>query len=431
MTSYLSRASSAIPKLGILDNSNGPSGLSRYLQMLWPMLTGHFEVIVFGDPSGPYAEWAGSTMVPLPASLLHTHWKTVEVGRQPSQSASASRSILRSAYLRFAPNWTRRKLGLTKNADALAKVLRTHDLSIAMMPLCDLEYYPLAASMAGVRERVGTFHLPPPVGPNFATATMLRSMLRRLTRSIAVSERIGTAWTSLAPHMRGTMTVIPNGIDEIPLHSPLQIANALRRWSLDGLDQPLWIAAGRLTEQKGFSFLIDAVAKLRREQIPITVAIAGEGPEHTQLEDQIRQKGLEKEIRLLGQVEELSILLQAADGFVLSSISEAMPYALLEAMVIGLPVVATAVGGVPELVKNQVTGVLCDSRSPAQLAAGLQQCVTDHEFAKRVADAGRVVVRQRFSAESMRQKTLEVLGGGAAGTSSRSNGHSNAPRVSL
>jgi glycosyltransferase involved in cell wall biosynthesis len=399
------------PTLGIIDPSDGPSGLSRYLELLWPMLTGHFEVVVFGDPKGPYSAWTGGALAPLPSSLLHKDWKTVKPVQPGTPTSTPGRSIGRSVYHRFAPKWFRRKLGLSKDASQLAAVLKKYNVTVAFMPLCDLEYFPHAASMAGIRRRVGTFHLPPPAASGFATKRMLRSMLNRLTGSIAVSARIGAEWVALDRRIKSSMTVVPNGIDKICPSSQIERKQVLRKLSLDDIRRPLWVAAGRLTEQKGFTFLVDAVAQLKRKKLGLTVVIAGEGPNHERLAEQIRRNDLAQEVRLLGQVAELPLLLQAADGFVLSSISEALPYALLEAMVLGLPVVATAVGGVPELVRDQESGVLCEPGSVEALEAGIEQCLRDEVFARRIGDLGREVVTDLFSAATMRQKTLEVLTG--------------------
>ena len=399
------------PTLGILDSSDGPSGLSRYLEMLWPALTDEFRVVVFGDPRGPYTDFPGSTFVALPEKL----WNRRPVGSHSQAgangpSSSLSRSAMGSLYRRFAPVWARASVGFTRNALAAARILRAHHLDAVYMPLCDLEYAPFAAWIAGVPGRVGVFHLPPGNELSNGIRQLTRMMLKRLTRSIAVAEQVGAAWGALDSAARNRMTVIPNGVGIPDLENRFeQRSSVLAHHDLMNDRGAVWLAAGRLTSQKGFSYLLDAVALLKSRHPEFLVAIAGEGPLQGELSEEISRLGLTRNVKLLGQVRGLDALMRVVDGFVLSSISEAMPYVLLEAMSHALPVVATAVGGVPELVRNGTNGVLCDPGSPGQLATGIDFCLSQTEAARAMAAAARDTIRSYYSAETMRSSTLAVF----------------------
>lgn len=405
------------PTLGVLDLSDGPSGLSRYLEMLWPALTTEYRVVVFGDPRGPYASWPGCQFVPLPEQLWHQSWKAATANEDSSTlPTQRNRFNLRSAYRRLAPRWARRTIGFVRDAKLIAGVLHSHCVDTVYLPLCDLECTPLAAWMAGIRGRVGVFHHLPPTHPSRSVRYATRASLNLLTSVIAVSEGAGSSWGHYLPTIRPKIVVVPNGIvindPDVPDHPRAEV---LAKHGLPTTDRPIWLAAGRLAPAKGFSHLVDAVAQLRNRHPNLLVAIAGEGPLHAELTAQISRLELSGNVTLLGQIRGLDSLFRVADGFVLSSVSEAMPYVLLEAMSHGLPVVATAVGGVPELVQNGKNGILCSPGSPEQLAAGIDHCLTQPEAARAMAQAGRIRVRDSYSVEAMRASTVTVFRAAASG----------------
>src|SRR5690606_11391969 len=117
-------------------------------------------------------------------------------------------------------------------------------------------------------------------------------------------------------------------------------------------DRILIGAVGRLSPEKGFDLLIRAVGELVQEGMNLGLLIAGEGPERSHLEAQIRQQPDPSRFRLLGHQSDLSDFYGAIDVYALSSLSEGLPNVLLEAMAMALPVVASRVGGVPQLIED-------------------------------------------------------------------------------
>lgn len=409
------------PTLGLLDTSDGPSGLSRYLELLWPVLTNEFRVVVFGDPRGPYTDFSSSEFVPLPQKQRNRHSNDLHAQKRNDDPSSFHvRLALRSAYLKFAPALARASVGFARDAFAIARVLRPHRLNVLYMPLSDLDHTPFAAWIAGVPGRVGVFHLPPSGSASRGTRQVTRTMMKSLTASIAVSNQIGAAWGALSPAARKRMSIIANGITIPDLKTNSESRESvLARHGLSNDGRALWLAAGRLTTQKGFAYLVDSISSLKDRYPELVVAIAGEGPLHGELSAQIHRLGLTHHVKLLGQVKGLEALMQVADGFVLSSISEAMPFVLLEAMSHGLPVVATAVGGVPELVQDGKNGVLCRPGSSDQLASGIELIVSQPETARAMGEAARDTVRRCYSVDAMRASTLEVFRGAADGIRSK------------
>jgi len=139
-----------------------------------------------------------------------------------------------------------------------------------------------------------------------------------------------------------------------------------------GVLRPLWVCAGRLEEQKGQDVLLDALAEVRRRGLEFVAVLAGDGSLRPALEQRARTLGLEANVRFAGQVEDLGPLLGAADVVALPSRWEGMPLVLLEALARGRPVVASAVGGVPEVVTDGEHARLVPPGDVAALATALE-----------------------------------------------------------
>jgi glycosyltransferase involved in cell wall biosynthesis len=140
----------------------------------------------------------------------------------------------------------------------------------------------------------------------------------------------------------------------------------------------------------------------------IRLLIAGDGPERPRLVSEIARLGLDGAVELLGTRGDVHELLAAADVFVLSSESEGMPMSVLEAMAAGLPVVASAVGGVPEVVRDGETGALVPPRDPVALAEAIRLLVADPALRQRFGDAGRRRVEREFAVADFRRAHLEL-----------------------
>jgi glycosyltransferase involved in cell wall biosynthesis len=162
----------------------------------------------------------------------------------------------------------------------------------------------------------------------------------------------------------------------------------------------LWVAVGNLTRQKGYSILIDAFNLLPSENI--SLAIAGSGPLTPFLNKKIIELGLHDKIIIMGRVDYIPDLMAAADALVQSSIFEGLPGVLLEGMASALPVVAAAVGGVPEIVVDSITGLLVPPEDPIKLKEAMSRLMEMPE-AKRLemGQAGRLRVEEKFSLDNM------------------------------
>jgi glycosyltransferase involved in cell wall biosynthesis len=163
-----------------------------------------------------------------------------------------------------------------------------------------------------------------------------------------------------------------------------------------------------LTGHKDHATLLDAAAIVLRRRPDARFVIVGEGPRRRELEARAREGGLEGRVVFAGFRTDVDRLLPAFDLFCLSSRLEGLGTSLLDAMAFGLPIVATAAGGIPEAVEDGVTGLVVPVRDPGALAHGLLGLLEDPERRRRLGDAGRRRFRDRFTADRMVEETLRV-----------------------
>jgi glycosyltransferase involved in cell wall biosynthesis len=196
----------------------------------------------------------------------------------------------------------------------------------------------------------------------------------------------------LAAHERipeKSIRTIPNGIDtrQWPAMTP-QLAG------------PAVIVA-RLNPEKDHATLLNAVAQVVREAPEFRLVVAGDGPCLPQLQQLARSLQITQHVHFLGAVRDVPTLLRQARMKVLSSVSEGMSLTLLEAMATGLPIVATTVGGNPEVVQHELTGLLVAPGNPEALAAALLRLQRDDALVTRLGQAGRHRAEEQFDIRQM------------------------------
>lgn len=195
---------------------------------------------------------------------------------------------------------------------------------------------------------------------------------------------------------------IPNGV-AIPLPDPGARQRLRAEFGLG--DAPVAIVVSRLHPDKGIQHLIDATALLIDDVPGIRLLVVGDGSERVKLEDQTSRTGLEDVITFTGFRTDVVDLLRAADVCVLPSYHENMPYGILEAMSVGLPVVATAVGGIPEVVVEGETGLLVPPRETEPLRGAIASVLCGPRAAQAMGAAGLERVRTHFTIGQMLEST--------------------------
>jgi glycosyltransferase involved in cell wall biosynthesis len=166
------------------------------------------------------------------------------------------------------------------------------------------------------------------------------------------------------------------------------------------------VGVGRLAEQKDFATLISALALLPAGTARLRVL--GEGPLRATLEAQTAALGLADSVELVGEVADVRSQLEQADVFALTSRWEGLPLSVLEAMAAGLPVVASAIDGIPEAVAEGETGYLTPPGEPRQVADALSRLAADPELRARLGAAGRHRAEERFSLPRWRSAHLDL-----------------------
>jgi len=212
---------------------------------------------------------------------------------------------------------------------------------------------------------------------------------------VAVSEEVRRSAAGIGRRARSGAAVVPNGVD----FERLDEGAACRPDPLPREPRGAFrvLVPASLIWQKGHDVLVDAIEALRASPFPpLQLWLAGDGPERPALEERIEAAGLGREIHLLGNRSDVFALMARADLVALPSRVEGHPLALLEALALGRPAIATRVGGVGEIVRPDETGLLIPPGDPAALAAALQRLRRDPALRRRMGAAAARDARARF-----------------------------------
>jgi glycosyltransferase involved in cell wall biosynthesis len=258
---------------------------------------------------------------------------------------------------------------------------------------------------------------------------------KRLSQITAVSRPAAHEYARLLG-WKGSVEQIDNGVP--PIERRAELRQRLRR-SLELHDDTFVFAAvGNIKPEKGFEDLLEAAASLRNMAAgrACTVLIAGEPADkeyHAALVAQSKKLNPGGDVRFLGYCSDTQSLYSAADAFVLSSRKEGLPMVLLEAMSAGLPVVATEVGAVPEVIRRDLDGLLVPPASADQLARAMFRVATDEGLRVSLGSAAQARVESRYGVRRMARHYLDVYSLAAAGparsVSAREAGKAARPSV--
>ncbi len=197
------------------------------------------------------------------------------------------------------------------------------------------------------------------------------------------------------------IAVVHDGVDPAPLLHPRGLREVTRHRLGLPADAPLVGAVGALVLHKGHRHLVEAMVGLEAHLV-----IAGEGPLRADLEAQIQRLGLQDRVLLVGRVEDVPALIEALDLFAHPSVEEGMGQAVVEAMLAGVPVVATSAGGLVDVVEDGISGVLVAPGRAGALTRAISAGLRGPGAAKRRATVARERALSRFSVERMVGETL-------------------------
>ncbi|HXT22856.1 MAG TPA: glycosyltransferase family 4 protein, partial [Thermoanaerobaculia bacterium] len=196
----------------------------------------------------------------------------------------------------------------------------------------------------------------------------------------------------------------PNGVPPAPAQPAYVAARSAQL-------PPVVLYSGRLRSRKAVAVLLQAMPRVLAAVPACRLVVVGDGEQSAHVAAAVRARGLATHVELAGSLPRPAAMarLFEADVFCLPSTYEGLPLAILEAMAAGLPVVATAVSGNPEAVEDGTTGLLVPPESAAALADALIALLTDPERRRRMGEAGRARVAERFSIDRVAERHLELL----------------------
>lgn len=205
------------------------------------------------------------------------------------------------------------------------------------------------------------------------------------------------------------MTIIPHGIKQIDFSSREQAREDLaKRYTLYAKRSDLWIVTiANLYKTKGINYLIDAAALLKKDGLEPNFIIIGSGS----MEVSYKLKTISyklKSFHFVGSIPDAARYLKAFDIFVLPSVKEGMPYALLEAMQAGLPIITTSVGAIPEMLENEMNGLIVPPTNSRILAEAIQRLLRNHDLRENLSQRVALEFQEKFSFEKMLGKTSQI-----------------------
>jgi glycosyltransferase involved in cell wall biosynthesis len=301
----------------------------------------------------------------------------------------------------------------------LARLMRSGRYGIVHSHLVHADWHVGCASIAAPEVTlVSTKHNDDPFRRGFVFRGVERAVTNRCAMVIAISEALRhftLRWT----HPRTDVVTVHYGL-KAPGHAP-------PARSEDPV--PTLLAVARLVRQKGLDVLVRAMRAVTSRVPDARLLIAGEGPERAALERLVRNLGLEQSVSLLGHREDVPELMRRAWLLVHAARWEGFGLVLLEAMQEGLPVIATAVGAVPEIVVDGETGRLVAPDDDRAFADAVLAALGEQRFRREAGAGGFQRLVERFSADAMGRATAAVYDRATATTSDRLARASPTPRT--
>jgi glycosyltransferase involved in cell wall biosynthesis len=405
--------------IGYYDDSKSPGGTTRYLLTLLSGLNrDEFEPILFALVDRAWHKDAAALGVKI--VLLKEPQDSTPVSA-PGPVSSPRRRITLPKKIA----WT---LGIAREISALQRLFNKHAVDLLHSNNAGAEPAPIAARISRVPCVLATWHVDPSYDlENLRNTWNYRLLemasMRAPHHNIAVSKATACAWIRrcLFSSRRAveSITIVHNGVDVAKLSRAASIQTAKIKHGWD--DRLVIGSVGRLDAAKGYEYLLRALPEVFNRYEDIVVRIAGSGELLEQLRDMAAQLGLGDRVEFLGFTANVKDFLESIDIYVQPSLCEALPMAILEASAVGVPVVASDVGGVAECIVDGETGYVVPPRDPEALGNAIAKLVFDPSLRIRMGKAASRLIRERFRDDQMVNATQDVyrdlLGAMKSGTS--------------
>nr|WP_314542794.1 TIGR03088 family PEP-CTERM/XrtA system glycosyltransferase [uncultured Massilia sp.] len=296
-------------------------------------------------------------------------------------------------------------LGLGVHARLFKLLRRLRPAILHTYNLGTIEYH-ATALLAGVPVRVHAEHgrdAGDPQGLNRKHNLLRRLLVPVIDRYVPVSRDLDAWLGKVVGIPAAKRLLIDNGVDTERFRPAPVATDPSEPWQAEGAF--VIGTVGRLQDVKDHATLVDAFALLRdmlpEQRARLRLVLVGDGPLRARLEEKIAAAGLQDGVWLAGARRDVAPAMRSFSLFALSSIAEGTPVTMLEAMASGLPIVSTAVGGIPDLVQDGVDGALVPPSDPRALAEALASYVRDEAQARRHGAAGRTRIENNYSIAAM------------------------------
>lgn len=241
---------------------------------------------------------------------------------------------------------------------------------------------------------------------NLIFTTINKIALKRFDYYIAITENFKDLLVSRG-FDKDRIYVMYNGIiiEDKPYISK---AKFFDKYNVPDDDRPTIVQAARMDAVKNVSMAIDTASDLKKQGIDVKFLLAGDGEEYEDLKSKVKTLVLEDTVYFLGFVEDIYSLYNAGDINILTSHSESFPYAILEAATMGVPTVATDVGGIPEQIRDGIDGFTIPSDNHQLMASRLLELIDDKDKLEKFSQNMKTKVIEQFSSTAMANRQLEI-----------------------
>ncbi|WP_037306753.1 glycosyltransferase [Ruegeria halocynthiae] len=266
------------------------------------------------------------------------------------------------------------------------------------------------------RRRVITLHNTDPWRKKRVLSGIYRTLTSGADACLAVTENVADHVAHYGGYDRDQIEVVQNGVDLDRFAAGQAQPMDLTQF---GVPENAVVLAkiGRVTAQKDHENFLQAISLLRDRNLNLHVLIVGDGELSGVVQERARSLGLgDDQLTFTGNLRDMPALLAAIDIFVLASKWEGLPMALLEAMASEVPVVSTAVGGIPDLINDGVNGMLVAPSDPSALAGALEHMIADADARRLLGEVGRGTVESRFSGAAMMDRLWSIYNAPTAGS---------------
>ncbi len=392
--------------IGFYDDSRDPGGTTRYLfNLISGLDRNEFELVFFAPHLRPWHK-------DLAAAGLDIHTLSAEATQEnladkplPPPTAGAPNKAP------SALGWT---VGTVKDIVRFQKLFLRRRVDLLHSNNAGAEAGPIAARAAGLAPVVGTLHVDSTydlagVRGGWRYRQLEKTCMRSLHHVISVSKATAADWIgrcNLGESYWDRVTVIHNGVHTGKLARTTSVEASKAAVGLTG--RTVIGSAGRLDTAKGYEYLIRSLPGLVKVVPDVLVRIAGRGVLQGELRELARSLGMERHLELVGFVDDTKGFMEGLDIYVQPSLCEALPMAVLEACAVGVPVVASQVGGVAECLREGEMGFLVPARQPDALTRALAALAADPVLRERMGTEAQRVAREHFDCRQMVCQSVDV-----------------------